>query len=204
MGLCFHLYQYAVNLFHVQHLDIELVSNHSSLLASIKESHFFIKFHFKSYCIISLLHFEYFQNLHFLGELCHNLLYLCCTFSLAVHHSRFSSLLSILIQFLWFTWGLFSGLGMNAIAIALCNDVCLVSQPLWKVALIYQYISYWCFIFFSLLWNLPFLIKPNLFNFHKLLTWYNHSNHGISFQASLVIAIKKTLYRGGELRLQPR
>lgn len=45
----------------------------------------------------------------------------CSAFSLLVHHSRFSTLLSVLIPFIWFTCGLFSGLGINALATSLCG-----------------------------------------------------------------------------------
>lgn len=42
----------------------------------------------------------------------------CCVFSFAVHHSKFSNLLSCLIPFMWFTCGLSSGFGIKHSATA--------------------------------------------------------------------------------------
>ena len=67
----------------------------------------------------SLLNFHiFFHTVPFLIELglfvkkwwflCHNNLCKCAWFSLAVHHSKFSTRLSVLTQFIWLTWGLFS------------------------------------------------------------------------------------------------
>lgn len=70
--------------------------------------------------------FHLFQNielsshfLHSIGDTLHNSLNECLLFSDGVAHSRFSNLLSFLIQFLWFTCGLFSGLGINAVVTSL-------------------------------------------------------------------------------------
>ena len=43
----------------------------------------------------------------------------CSEFSFGVTHSRLDILLSSLIEFMWFTCGLLSGLGINALATAL-------------------------------------------------------------------------------------
>ena len=57
--------------------------------------------------------------LHSIGDTLHNSLNECLLFSEWVAHSRFSNLLSFLIQFLWLTVLLFSGLGINAVVTSL-------------------------------------------------------------------------------------
>ena len=56
--------------------------------------------------------YQFFVTTAFLSHV----LYACCIFSLAVHHSKFSTLLSVFIPFLWFTCVLPSGFWMNTIA----------------------------------------------------------------------------------------
>ena len=107
------------------------------------------------------------------------LLHACLRFSQFVHHSRFSARLSVLIPFLWLTWGLFSGFGIKAWA-----------TNLWTLKFFLQIITTWYF------WTLKnfFLIitfhVPRTFiflTFHKLETWYTQSNNHVFLQISCSI-----------------
>ena len=96
-------------------------------------------------------------------------------FSLWVHHSRFSILLSSLIPFLWLIHVLFSGFGMYVKATSLCTVFGVLCLSLYIFANTY-----------------PYVLKDNLKNLHffQFLGWlhiipscvaaYNHSYQGIS------------------------
>ena len=109
----------------------------------------------------------------------------CKQFSDCVHHSRFSSLLSSRIPFLWFIKGLFSGFGRYTKAMSLWTKKCL-----WPIVVtMYQ--------------NLDFVTVRNRHSCHQLhhfawlqglkssVTAYRPSIPGISF----IKVIKKIVYR---------
>ncbi len=136
----FQIYQPAVFNFHLQHCDIELQDIFNDLCTSLIHIHSFIKIQSFEYCNTVIDFLLYFQNFHLIGWfnikfcLLHNhILCECIWFSLLVHHSRLSILLSVLIPLIWFTCFLFSGLGMNAIATSLCTEI------LFKFILINKY-----------------------------------------------------------------
>lgn len=150
--------------------------------------HSCIKYHHKVYCSIFLAVLWCFQNLHFIGlfflkwllSLCFlsPILKACRKFSLLVHHSRFSRRLSLFIQFIWFTSGLFSGLGINAWATSLCVTTFCCFQFLQNLNIWYH---------FSVVSLSILHLNQLLFTLPKLLTWYNHSYQSISFHTSFSI-----------------
>lgn len=109
----------------------------------------------------------------------------CKQFSDCVHHSKFSSLLSSRIPFLWFIKGLFSGLGRYAKAMSLCTK-----KFLWfNEAVIYQN-----GLFVSRK-NLPLCPPLQLFAWLQTrpssVIEYNPSYQSMSF----IKVIKKIVYR---------
>lgn len=134
----FHIYQYTLFLLQLQQLDIDDFLYHFSLVISDIESHTLIKHIFKSYWYTF---FELWFNIHIFhvsGLILLRNLYECFKFSEGVTISRFTNLLSSLIQFLWFTCSsLFNFLINDSITIRwilmvflsnlsyLCKDICL-------------------------------------------------------------------------------
>lgn len=86
--------------------------------------------------------------------------YACFTFSEAVDHSRFETLLSSLFPFLWFTWGLSSGFGMKVIATSLCTKKDFVLPLQDSRAVLYPERSIRCLSTSVLLLALIHLISP--------------------------------------------
>lgn len=149
--------------------------NHSSLSISAEESHSLIKFQILSNCLTFKLFQWFFQKL-FLERL---FAYACNQFSLTEHHSRFSSLLSFFIPFLWFTCGLFSGFGINACATKRWTNF---------KFLFHKSNDEYHFGFLYIDNNLQFIslqLKDN--TRHKLLILYNPSYQMMSFQISVSI-----------------
>ena len=106
----FHLYHHAV-LLELQAICIVHEFIHVFLWASFVLQKFPIISHRLFICNIGFDNLLLYQD----GVFFHKMWILWNWFSERVHHSKFSTLLSVLIQFLWFTCGLFSGLSIKAI-----------------------------------------------------------------------------------------
>jgi hypothetical protein len=128
-----------------------------------------------------------FKNSHFLlkhpiifaaGEIFQSIWYECKAFSLLVHHSRFSTLLSFLIQFLWLTCGLLSGFGMYVRETSLWILKYLFHSLLRSHTLVYQFLS---FFSFKNLFHPHHHFQGWLQTFPSSVTAYSHSYQGISF-----------------------
>lgn len=116
------MYHFAV--FCLQHKQLDICRDciHVFLSAVFIASYLFNIIQSKLHCSIGLdVGFKY-QNfhVHVLLAFTPNALNMCKLFSLGVHHSRLDTLLSSLIQLIWFTYGLLSGFGIKTSAIALC------------------------------------------------------------------------------------
>jgi len=108
----------AVLFFQIQALLIWELSIQRFLDASIIDSHLFKRFHWISYCKtdLILLCLSYLFLVIFASQV----FQACCMFSLAVHHSKFSTELFNLFPSIWLIWYLLSLFWMNAIATSLC------------------------------------------------------------------------------------
>ena len=115
--------------------------------------------------------------------LCHKILFKCNWFSLAVHHSRFSTRLSVLIQFIWLIWDLFSGLGIKWFATSLWIVKFLEMLLLHNLTNAYQWIFTLIVINFHRLYQKTF---------QSLLIEYNHS-----YQIISIIKINNPLIPAG-------
>lgn len=104
----------------------------------------------------------------------HKTLYACFMFSLLVHHSKFSSLLSVLIPFLWFTSSQFL-YHSNAIITSLWMNRSFVI--LFFVRVTFEY-HLW------LICGVRYVSILNEYTSHSEFTLYNHSYHTTSFQVS--------------------
>lgn len=175
----FHTNQRQVLVFHKAHWDMAQLCIPSFLLTSLHDSKIFTIAHSfvscmtflgtlfqKFFIAVSTWCFDSFRQFT---------LYPCKQFSDWVHHSRFSSLLSSRIPFLWFIKGLFSGFGIYTKAMSRCTKKCL-----WfKSVVMYQ--------------NLDFVTFKNFHLCHALhdFGWlqtlpssviaYSFSYHGMSF-----------------------
>lgn len=115
----------------------------------------------------------------------------CFVFSLFVTHSRFSTLLSVLIQFMWLTQDFFSGFLIKVSAIRRWMVIFLWRRSLYKHTLKYQFHILPLSNFSS-----QVLLNFNDFTLPILLTWYNHSYPSTGFHSS----IKKILFLLSELK----
>ena len=170
--LYFHIYQYADFLSHLHTQVILQNKNQVSLCISLLQFHSFIKLPSFVIWIIIFVQGCQFPNFFNIWSSHNQLFQACLQLSLWVHHSRFSTLLSVLSQFLWFI-SCFHSIGLRKI----------VPTILWtrKDSLFNQYTIY----HFDCM--LHFQIRSLFFTLHKLLTWYFQSYQGISFQISLSI-----------------
>lgn len=103
----------------------------------------------------------------------------CAVFSFGVIHSRFSTLLSVLIQFIWLIHDLLYKFSINVIATSLCTAKCFGILSLYKTTRIYHCLESLPISTFS-------FENKMLFIFHKLLAWYLPSYQGISFHISII------------------
>jgi len=118
------------------------------------------------------------QSLFLLLVLNHKLC-ACLQFSLIVHHSKFSTLLSAFIPFIWFTWGLLYGFLINVWATNLWIFKCFVFHSSYTFQ--YTYHKWFLNVFNINVIHLLFFRK-----FQKQLTSYL-LYQGTCFQISIFI-----------------
>ncbi len=106
----------------------------------------------------------------------HRIKKLCNEFSLGVDHSKFSSLSSVFIPFMWFIKGLFSGFGIYVSHINLLLLKLLAFHKMDNLTEKYH-------LFIKTFINLPFLALyfGKLHILQSSVIAYNHSNQGMSF-----------------------
>lgn len=155
------MYHQQLHLIQRAHWDMFLKLTPKNLPASWQDENVFMK-------TPSLVkHFTLLSPTDFL----HHNIHEWTIFSFAVHHSRFSTLLSSLTEFLWFTCGLFSGLVIYVMATSLWTLKNFRFPDLYNQTSKYQ-LEKDIFKNFNSWW---FHILPSS------VQAYNHSYHGISF-----------------------
>lgn len=116
----------------------------------------------------------------------------CFVFSFFVIHSRFSTRLSVFIQFMWFTQGKLLGFGINAF-----ETIRWLVTLLWILSLYKHTLKYQFHILPLSILSFQVLLKFNDLTLPKLLTSYKRSYPTTGFQIS---SIKKILFLLSKLK----